>query len=147
MQLLAIERIDERTQYVFLTHHLIKETGPPFACKYLITHLNFWPTNKVNNAGMITCNKNNVSVKMEMAPTSITSAHESVTTVAPFRAWRGSWRIIAWEPVGATITDCPYCLRTGGILTKYWFISSLNLTRPCLVAKLAFSLSMYSHYG
>jgi len=35
-----------------------------------------------------------------VGPTSHTSAHESVTTVAPFRAWRGLRLIVAREPVG-----------------------------------------------
>lgn len=37
---------------------------------------------------------------LRVGPTSHTSAHESVTTVAPFRAWRGLRLIVAREPVG-----------------------------------------------
>ena len=40
---------------------------------------------------------------MEAISVSHTPAHESATTVAPFRAWRGSQPIIAKEPTEITI--------------------------------------------
>jgi hypothetical protein len=40
---------------------------------------------------------------MAMTPNSHTSAHSVTTTVAPFRAWRGSWLAVARGPKGATI--------------------------------------------
>ena len=44
--------------------------------------------------------------KLEMTSTSHTPAHESTTTVASFRTWRGSRCIVARGPAGATITTC-----------------------------------------
>ena len=41
--------------------------------------------------------------KLEVSPASRTTAHESVVTVAPFRAWRGSQPIIARGPARDTI--------------------------------------------
>ena len=40
---------------------------------------------------------------MAMTPSSHTSAHSVTTTVAPFRAWRGSRLTVARGPKGATI--------------------------------------------
>jgi len=40
---------------------------------------------------------------MAMTPNSHTSAHSVTTTVAPFRAWRGSRLAVARGPEGATI--------------------------------------------
>ena len=41
-----------------------------------------------------------------MTSASHTPAHESTTTVASFRTWRGSRCIVARGPAGATITTC-----------------------------------------
>jgi len=42
---------------------------------------------------------------MVAPPASHTSAHDITTTVAPFRAWRGSQSIIAKGPTGVTIKN------------------------------------------
>jgi hypothetical protein len=45
---------------------------------------------------------------MAVTPTSRTSAHSVTTTVAPFRAWRGSRLAVARGPVRATIEARDY---------------------------------------
>ena len=44
-----------------------------------------------------------IARKLVASPASHTSAHDITTTVAPFRAWRGSQKIIARGPTGVTI--------------------------------------------
>jgi len=53
---------------------------------------------------------------MAMTPSSHTSAHSVTTTVAPFRAWRGSRLAVARGPKGATIKASRGIIR--GLLDK-----------------------------
>ena len=102
VQTLLVKGVDQRSQDVLLANHFVEELWPPFTCKYLITHEN------ADSAKLRLANDSDLrggcQGKLEMTPISHTPAHESTTTVAPFRAWRGSQFIVARGPTGATIT-------------------------------------------
>jgi hypothetical protein len=108
MQSVVIQRIDQCLKNMLLPGHFGKNAGTPFAGKNLITHSSTTLNSKkhyreISGAleGALT---NQLSMSdMAVTPTSHTSAHSVTTTVAPFRAWRGSRLAVARGPVGVTI--------------------------------------------
>jgi len=73
VQALIVEGVSEWLQDMGLPYQITECSRSPFSGKYLITH----PANQSR-------------IEKAVALASHTPAHESETTVAPFRAWRGS---------------------------------------------------------